>query len=45
MKCAECHSTNVKKDYDSLTDSYKKTFKEINVACESCHGSAPQHIK
>ncbi|MFZ4701902.1 MAG: tetratricopeptide repeat protein [Candidatus Methylumidiphilus sp.] len=37
MECAECHSTNLKKGYDAVTDSYKTTFNEINVACETCH--------
>ncbi len=44
LQCAECHSTNLKKAYDAATDSYKTTFKELNVACESCHGPASQHI-
>ncbi len=44
MECAEYHSTNLKKGYDINTDSYKTTFKELNVACESCHGAASQHI-
>jgi predicted CXXCH cytochrome family protein len=35
----------LKKNYDAATDSYKTTFKEINVACESCHGPASLHIK
>lgn len=45
MECAECHSTNLKKGYDAASDSYKTTFNAINVACESCHGPASQHIK
>ena len=45
MECAECHSTNLKKGYDAASDSYKTTFNEINVACESCHGPASQHIE
>ncbi len=45
MECAECHSTNLKKGYDAATDSYKTTFNEINVACESCHGPASQHVE
>ncbi|MGZ8237435.1 MAG: tetratricopeptide repeat protein [Methylobacter sp.] len=44
LECAECHSTNLKKGYDVATDSYKTTFNELNVACESCHGPASQHI-
>ncbi|MCX7069009.1 MAG: ammonia-forming cytochrome c nitrite reductase subunit c552 [Methylococcales bacterium] len=44
MECAECHSTHLQKGYDAATDSYKTTFSEINVACESCHGAASKHI-
>jgi predicted CXXCH cytochrome family protein len=45
MECAECHSTNLKKGYDAASDSYNTTFNEINVACESCHGPASQHVE
>ncbi|MGZ8922787.1 MAG: tetratricopeptide repeat protein [Methylosarcina sp.] len=45
MQCAECHSTNLRKGYDAATDNYKTTFSEINVACESCHGPAFQHVE
>ncbi|MGR8953471.1 MAG: multiheme c-type cytochrome, partial [Gammaproteobacteria bacterium] len=44
LQCAECHSTNLKKGYDTETDSYKTTFSALNVSCESCHGPASQHI-
>jgi predicted CXXCH cytochrome family protein len=44
LQCAECHSTHLKKGYDAVTDSYKTTFSELNVACESCHGPASQHL-
>jgi predicted CXXCH cytochrome family protein len=42
--CADCHSTNVKKNFDVTTNSYKTTYSEINVGCESCHGPASDHI-
>jgi predicted CXXCH cytochrome family protein len=45
MECAECHSTNLKKGYDTASDSYKTTFNEINVACEACHGPASHHVE
>ena len=44
MQCAECHSTNLHKGYDAASNSYKTTFSEINVACESCHGPASRHL-
>jgi len=42
--CADCHSTNVDKNFDITTNSYNTTFSEINVACESCHGAASEHL-
>ncbi len=42
--CAECHSTNLRKNYDLATDSYNTTWSEINVSCESCHGPASNHV-
>ncbi len=41
-RCAECHSTNLEKNY--LDDTYKTSFSEINVSCESCHGPASRHL-
>ncbi|MFV0237252.1 MAG: tetratricopeptide repeat protein [Flavobacteriales bacterium] len=43
--CAECHSTNLKKNYDLKTDSYQTTWSELNVSCEACHGPASGHLK
>ncbi|UTA46418.1 tetratricopeptide repeat protein [Simiduia sp. 21SJ11W-1] len=43
--CAECHSTNLKKNYNIKTDSYNTHYAEINVACEACHGPASNHIR
>jgi tetratricopeptide (TPR) repeat protein len=43
--CAECHSTDVKKNYDLSSNSYKTTWSEINVSCEACHGAASEHVK
>ncbi|WP_066222088.1 tetratricopeptide repeat protein [Formosa haliotis] len=42
--CAECHSTNLEKDYDVETDSFNTTYSVINVSCESCHGPAERHV-
>jgi predicted CXXCH cytochrome family protein len=43
--CAECHSTNVAKNYDLKTDTYHTTFSEIDVSCEACHGPGSLHIE
>ncbi len=42
--CAECHSTNVEKNYNQANNTFNTTWSEINVACESCHGPASQHV-
>lgn len=43
--CADCHSTNLVKGYDSKTDSYHTTWSEIDVSCEACHGPASKHLE
>ncbi len=42
--CADCHSTDLKKNYDLTTGVYNTSFSEINVACEGCHGPASEHV-
>jgi len=42
--CAECHSTNVRKNYDAAKDEFHTAFSEISVSCEACHGPASGHI-
>ncbi len=43
-QCADCHSTNLKKNYDPETKTFDTTWSEINVGCEACHGPASQHV-
>jgi predicted CXXCH cytochrome family protein len=43
--CAECHSTNLKKNYDIKSDIYKTTWSDIDVGCEACHGPGSLHVK
>ncbi|MBA54480.1 MAG: hypothetical protein CMK89_08505 [Pseudomonadales bacterium] len=42
--CAECHSTNLNKNYDTGQRSYNTTWSEIDVACEACHGPGSNHL-
>ena len=42
--CADCHSTNVRKNYNPRTRSYETSYAEINVACEACHGPGSDHL-
>ncbi len=42
--CAECHSTNLKKNYLIEEDGFDTSYSIINVSCESCHGPAEKHL-
>jgi len=42
--CAECHSTNLKVNYDLDSRDFNTTWSEINVSCEACHGPASNHV-
>lgn len=43
--CAECHSTNLQKNYRLASDTYHTTWSEIDVSCETCHGPGSLHVK
>ena len=42
-QCADCHSTNLRKNYDEATRTYETTWSEIDVGCEACHGPGARH--
>lgn len=42
--CADCHTTNLEKNYDQEKKEFKTHWSEMNVACEACHGPASKHI-
>jgi len=41
--CAECHSTGVRKNYDTPYDRFATNWAEIGVGCETCHGQGSNH--
>ena len=42
--CAECHSTNLQKNFDPETGTFNTTWSEIDVSCEACHGPGSRHV-
>lgn len=42
--CADCHSTNVQRNYDVSKDSYNTQFASASVSCEACHGPGSKHV-
>ena len=42
--CAECHSTDLRKNYRRDEGRYETAWAEIDVACEACHGPGSRHL-
>ncbi len=42
--CADCHSTEVRKNYDAQANAFATKWAEISVGCESCHGPGSNHV-
>ena len=42
--CADCHSTDLRRNYNLASDGYATTWSEMNVSCESCHGPGSEHL-
>jgi len=43
--CAECHSTNLQKNFNLKTNTFNTTWSEINVGCQACHGPGSNHVE
>jgi predicted CXXCH cytochrome family protein len=43
--CAECHSTDLKKNWNAASNRYETKYFQINVACQACHGPGSRHVE
>jgi len=43
--CAECHSTDLKKNWDEASGAYRTRYFQISVACQACHGPGSRHVE
>ncbi len=43
-QCAECHSTDLRKNYDLAARRYATAWAELSVSCEACHGPGSGHV-
>ena len=41
--CYSCHVSQLSTNYDTRTDTYKTTWAEPGINCESCHGPGEEH--
>jgi Flp pilus assembly protein TadD len=42
--CADCHLTNLEKNYSLATDTYATAWSDLDVSCEACHGPGSRHV-
>lgn len=42
--CADCHSTNLRKNYRPAQERFETTWSDIDVNCEACHGPGSRHV-
>ena len=43
-RCAVCHQTDFRKNYDPKSHSYQSTWSDLTVGCEACHGPGEAHV-
>ena len=43
--CFGCHVSQLSKNYDLKTDTYRTVWREPGINCESCHGPGAEHIR
>ena len=43
-QCADCHTTDLKKNYNLAANTYATTWTSLGVTCEACHGPGSRHV-
>jgi len=43
-QCADCHTTDLKKNFNLSANTYATTWTSLGVTCESCHGPGSRHV-
>ncbi len=43
--CHSCHVSQLAKNYDPASDSYRTTWAEPGINCETCHGPSAEHTR
>jgi tetratricopeptide (TPR) repeat protein len=42
--CYSCHVSQLSPNYDPNTDTFHTTWQEPGINCQTCHGSAEEHV-
>lgn len=43
--CYSCHVSQLSKNYDLASDTYRTTWAEPGINCETCHGAGGEHVR
>ncbi|WP_167458455.1 tetratricopeptide repeat protein [Mesorhizobium kowhaii] len=43
-RCAVCHQTDFRKNFDPASHGYKSQWSDLTVGCEACHGPGSAHV-
>ncbi|NOY96653.1 MAG: ammonia-forming cytochrome c nitrite reductase subunit c552 [Chlorobi bacterium] len=43
--CYGCHVSQLTTNFDLTSDSYRTTWRESGINCETCHGPSSEHVK
>ena len=43
--CYSCHVSQLSTNYDLETDTYRTTWAEPGINCETCHGGSSEHVR
>ena len=43
--CHGCHVSQLSTNYDPATDTYRTTWAEPGINCETCHGPGAEHVE
>lgn len=43
--CYNCHVSQLSSNFDPVTETYKTTWREPGINCETCHGPSAEHVK
>jgi len=43
--CYSCHVSQLARNYDPATDTYRTTWGEPGINCETCHGPSAEHVR
>jgi tetratricopeptide (TPR) repeat protein len=43
--CAECHATDLTRDFDPSARAYRTRWTRLGVGCQACHGAGSRHVE